>query len=221
MNKSKGSFARNMLLFVVLFLILLAIRGCQVIFDNREDNRIIQDYEKNDKAIFETSLYSVSTYEANLKKQYSNLELADSRFCTSETDHHSYEFKINKENICVSAYFNSQEYDPDVLQDGIYFISVSFDMETDITDEWALLVRNILLSIERDISVTDIKSAALEFKNKVNQAHCKEVRVQVGNQYFNKWHNYDCDPYTDFMIQVLDEDLADRARKYFDILDRN
>ncbi|MFC7677802.1 hypothetical protein [Paenibacillus sp. GCM10028914] len=225
MTKSKSSFARNILIFLFLVLVLITIRGCQVISNNIGDHRIIQDFEKNDKAIFESSLYSVSKYEAELKKIYPDKDLSDSRFCNSKDDHHSYEFEINKESICVSAYFESeqfQEYYPDVLKDRIYFISIDFDMNTDITDEWALLVRNVLLSIERDVSVTDIKNAAFKFKKEVNQARCNEVKVSIGgNQYFEKWHNSDCDPYTNFMIRVLDENIAERARKYFDVLDQS
>ncbi|MOA19927.1 hypothetical protein D3C78_1403370 [compost metagenome] len=130
---------------------------------------------------------------------------------------------MNKESICVSAYFESeysQQYDPDILKDRIYFISVDFDMDTDITDEWALLVRNVLLSIERDVPAADINHAALEFKNEVNRAGCKEITVPIGNQYFEKWHDSDCDPYTSFTIQVLDEELADRARDYFESVER-
>lgn len=215
------------LLGVMLILILLswAVEGCQALNDYFDHRKIVRSFEGENKEKFESSLVSYKGFVDKMNKLYRNELKLDYQNTSGNfgPTAYSYQFK-DRIDASVWVYVHHPFIGTDELDDKIRSVSVVGSPQFLATDEGVKLVRDVLLSLGREIKIEDIENLSKKFVEEAGGATCTDVTIPFGEQSFRK----SCHPswrgasiYYGVDIDILtDEKLLDLAEDYYILMKR-
>jgi|GEM_PF-5634838 len=228
MNRSSSNTTTILVTLVFLFLLAAGIQGCQALSEYLDDREIIDSFEGENKNRFESSLKNYGDISTKLMELTGGNLKPEKPFSVMMFSGVSYPYNY-KDLIDISVRIDVHEpfIQTDVLDDKIESVHIGAGNTPEFlaTTEGVELIKDVLVSLDREVDEMKIQELADEFVAKAANDQCQEIQIRFGDQAFRK----SCTPkklgdpdlfyYVDFDV-LTDKELVKLADDYYALMER-